>query len=210
MTQETGDGTDAAPGDDRPDGTWRPSGGPGSPGPHAPDGPEGADGPGGPGGPGGGSRWRTRRRLLAGLAVGVVAAVAVGTALVLRDDSSGAAAEGAGPPATLAVGAVACARVIAEGTVARTEPQGDRTRVVLTVNRYLKPAKGPRETEFTVPGTEAGYFTTGDRMLVSVPRSPGGLVQSYTGAEIALEWQRMAAELPGTRGTCDGTGAGAP
>ncbi|GLF93957.1 hypothetical protein [Streptomyces yaizuensis] len=141
----------------------------------------------------GNGRW-SRRGLTVPLCLTAGAvALAVGAVLALRDDGS-AGADAADEP--VSASPVVCAQVIARGTVTRTEPQGDRTRVVLAVDRYLKPSKGPKETVFTVPRAEAGFFASGERMLVTIPRSPDEPVQSYTGAEVAFAWERMAAELP--------------
>ncbi|MER6914275.1 hypothetical protein ABT354_21600 [Streptomyces sp. NPDC000594] len=153
-------------------------------------------------------RWSRRRRVLTLVAaVGAAGAVAAGTVAAVHyagtEESGGVAASAKLTPA----GEVACAKVIAEGTVARTETQGDRSRVVLDVARYLKPERGPEETTFTVPRAEAGYFPEGERMLISVSRFPKEPVQSFTGAEATLAWDRLAADLPASRDmTCDHPG----
>lgn len=94
---------------------------------------------------------------------------------------------------------MACARVVADGTVSRTERVGGLVRVVLTVDRYLKPDRGPRETSFVVPGEEADYFRSGRPMVVIVSRFPGEPVNSFTGEDRATAWQWMSAALPASR-----------
>ncbi|WP_197356679.1 hypothetical protein, partial [Streptomyces clavuligerus] len=148
-----------------------------------------ADGPRG----GGASRRGGKRRGVVATAVAVGAVGVVAALLYGQRENEDSAPAAPPPPAT--AGAAVCARVIAQGTVVRTEPQGDRARVTLAVDRYLKPSKGPRNTAFTVERAEAGFFTPGDRMLVSVPASGAEPVQSYTGAEVAHAWKRLSAEL---------------
>ncbi|MFD9544724.1 hypothetical protein [Streptomyces sp. NPDC060022] len=96
-------------------------------------------------------------------------------------------------------GMMACARVVADGTVSRTERVGGLVRVVLTVDRYLKPDRGPRETSFLVPGEEEEYFRPGRPMVVIVSRFPGEGVNSFTGEDRATAWQWMSAALPASR-----------
>lgn len=96
-------------------------------------------------------------------------------------------------------GRMACARVVADGTVSRTERVGGLVRVVLTVDRYLKPGKGPRETSFVVTSEEEDYFRPGTPMLVVVSRFPGEVVESYLGDDRAVARQWMEAALPASR-----------
>ncbi|MET7364724.1 hypothetical protein ABZS61_02665 [Streptomyces sp. NPDC005566] len=96
-------------------------------------------------------------------------------------------------------GLMACARVVADGTVSRTERVGGLVRVVLTVDRYLKPDRGPRETAFFVPGEEEDYFRPGRPMVVIVSRFPGEGVESFIGEDRAAAWQWMSAALPASR-----------
>ncbi|MEV6420433.1 hypothetical protein [Streptomyces sp. NPDC051662] len=104
-------------------------------------------------------------------------------------------------------GVVACARVIAEGTVARTEPAGDRTRVVLTADRFLKPDRDPGEVEFDIPRDEAGAFRPGTHSLVIISRFPDEPVEQFTGEQVATTWEWMTAALPASRALdCDTPG----
>ncbi|WP_328910175.1 hypothetical protein OG230_12060 [Streptomyces sp. NBC_00234] len=104
-------------------------------------------------------------------------------------------------------GLMACARVVADGTVSRRERVGGLVRVVLTVDRYLKPDQGPRETSFLVTGEEEDYFRPGRPMVVIVSRFPGEGVESFTGEDRATAWQWMSAALPASR-TLDCTDPG--
>ncbi|GGU41708.1 hypothetical protein GCM10010274_31950 [Streptomyces lavendofoliae] len=146
-------------------------------------------------------RWRPRTWVLAASVAVLVSAAGVG---VLRVAAGG---EDEGAAKLSSEGVVACARVIAEGTVARAEPDGERTRVVLAVDRYLKPARGPEETEFSVPREEAAFFGAGERILVSISRFPDEPVLHFTGAEVATTREWMQAALPASRGmACDSPG----
>ncbi|MEV7249313.1 hypothetical protein ACPXCO_04210 [Streptomyces cyaneofuscatus] len=105
-------------------------------------------------------------------------------------------------------GIVSCARVIADGTVTAVEPAGERLRVVLTADRFLKPdAPGTDQVEFLVPRSEAAGFPPGVPMVVSVSRFEDEPVMGFTGDGRAEAWDWMAAALPESRSTpCDGRG----
>lgn len=150
-----------------------------------------------------GSRW-TRKGTLALAASVVIAACLAGTGILW----SVAQPSGEHGDAKLTEeGLMACARVVADGTVSRTERVGGLVRVVLTVDRYLKPDKGPRETSFLVTGEEEDYFRPGRPMVVIVSRFPGEGVESFTGEDRATAWQWMSAALPASR-TLDCTDPG--
>lgn len=149
------------------------------------------------------SRW-TRKGPLALAASVVVAACLAGTGILW---SVAQPSEEHGDAKLTDEGRLACARVVADGTINRTERAGGLVRVVLTADRYLKPEKGPGETSFIVPRAEADYFRPGTPMLVVISRFPGEGVESYTGADRATAWQRMAAALPASR-TLDCTDPG--
>ncbi|MEW1758538.1 hypothetical protein AB0393_18755 [Streptomyces cyaneofuscatus] len=105
-------------------------------------------------------------------------------------------------------GIVSCARVIADGTVTAVEPAGERLRVVLTADRFLKPdAPGTDRVEFLVPRSEAAGFPPGVPMVVSVSRFEDEPVMGFRGDGRAEAWEWMAAALPESRSTpCDGRG----
>ncbi|MER5767056.1 hypothetical protein [Streptomyces sp. NPDC001985] len=140
-----------------------------------------------------------RRRGRAVLALVASVAVLAGLAAAWLSPGPGAA----GPEAESKP--VVCSRLIAEGTVARTEPDGDRLRVVLAVDRYLVPGHGPRERAFTVERAEAARYADGSRLLVHLFRVRGGReeeVAVYRGAEI----DRVEELLPVPAGPGDGDG----
>ncbi|MFE4691168.1 hypothetical protein ACFRH6_14055 [Streptomyces sp. NPDC056749] len=104
-------------------------------------------------------------------------------------------------------GIVACSRVVADGSVIRTEPAGENVRVVLEVDRYLKPDDGPRETEFTVPKAEIGLFGRGAAVVVSVSAFEGEPPLYFLGKERGEAWKWLAAAREGSRKmSCDGPG----
>ncbi|MEO3973872.1 hypothetical protein [Streptomyces sp. CAU 1734] len=130
-----------------------------------------------------------------------------GSALILAA-LAGIGAQRAAGPATSAKltpeGLVACALVIADGRVAEVEEAGAWTRVVLSVDRYLKPARGPAETVFYVRSAEAGRYPEGERMVVRVSRFLDEGVDASLGADIGPAWRWMSRALPGSRGLgCD-------
>ncbi|MFD3657163.1 hypothetical protein [Streptomyces sp. NPDC058620] len=149
------------------------------------------------------SRW-TRKGPLALAASVVIAVCLTGTGILW---SVAQPSEESGDVKLTEEGRLACARVVADGTVSRTERAGGLVRVVLTVDRYLKPDKGPRETSFIVPGAEENYFRPGRPMLVVVSRFPGEGVESYLGDDRAAAWQWMTDALPASR-TLDCTDPG--
>ncbi|MFE7135963.1 hypothetical protein ACFVIM_34450 [Streptomyces sp. NPDC057638] len=149
-----------------------------------------------------------RRRHLLRFVLAACAAGAIGLggfAAVQREVSMEAQSVREGGAKLTASGIVACSNVIAEGTVARTERAGARTRVVLDVARYLVPEyradeRKPPETAFTVPAAEAASFVIGKRVLVQVPVFPDEPVMEFSGAaEIAGGWEWFSAALPGSR-----------
>jgi hypothetical protein len=97
---------------------------------------------------------------------------------------------------------LACAELVAEGTVLRVTPgEGpDRVRVELEVDRYLKGDRGTRRLTFPVDYDEEGErpVTAGSRLLVNVMQ-PGGDTAVYQGEDIdrAREWMEKA--LPRSR-----------
>ncbi|MFJ2741952.1 hypothetical protein ACIO3O_20085 [Streptomyces sp. NPDC087440] len=141
---------------------------------------------------------RKRARFVAASVLGLAAAALI--ALLVVPPS---ADEEQAKPTT--EGLVACARLIAEGTVSRVErADGDAVRVVLAVERRLKPAEGGSEEEFLVPRAEKQSFAVGTRMLVNVSRFPEEPVLEFTGTDIAPTWEWMsAAHHPGDTG-CEG------
>ncbi|MFJ6459964.1 hypothetical protein ACIQM0_02680 [Streptomyces sp. NPDC091387] len=147
-------------------------------------------------------RW-TRGRKIASAAGVVLAACLAGIALQWQ-----IAHPSADSDAKLTrEGIVACSLVVAEGSVIRTEPAGENARVVLEVDRYLKPDDGPRETEFTVPKGESGMFDRGTAVVVAVSTFQGEPPLYFLGKERAEAWEWLTAAREGSRDlTCDGPG----
>ncbi|MFF8449344.1 hypothetical protein ACF06Q_16850 [Streptomyces leeuwenhoekii] len=159
---------------------------------------------------------RPRRRPLA-LALGTLAvacAAAVATGLgglpVGADgdtgEASGASAADAGAktdaPAYRAPGLLACARLVAEGTVTAVErvPGTGRYRVALDVTRSYRPAEGDDRAAFTLEGAPA-RLRAGDEVLVVLPRHGSVPDALFVGErEIAPERAALGAARPPSPG----------
>ncbi|MEU0743800.1 hypothetical protein [Streptomyces sp. NPDC006134] len=133
-------------------------------------------------------RPRPRRRPLAlafgALAVACAGVVVAGLGWLLvqagggTGDASGGSAADAGAKAETPAGSafggpgyLACAGLVAEGTVTAVErvPGADRYRVTLRVTRSYRPAAGDDRAVFELDGSSA-RLRTGDRVLVAIPR----------------------------------------
>ncbi|MGW2564138.1 hypothetical protein ACWCXB_33970 [Streptomyces sp. NPDC001514] len=153
-----------------------------------------------------GRRSKALALCLAAVVAGVVAVAGVGIAR--QAAMSGGESGGLGK--LTPEGIVACARVIAEGTVRAVEPIGTdgEIRVVLEVDRRLKPADGPARLTFTLTFDRdhddvASPPVPGSRMLVSLSELPDEPVDWYQGADIAPARSWMGRALPGSRAlTC--------
>lgn len=162
---------------------------------------------------------RPRRRPLAlvlgTLAVACAAAVATGLGGLPfgadgdTGEASGASAADAGAkteaPAHGAPGLLACARLVAEGTVTAVErvPGTDRYRVTLDVTRSYRPADGDDRAAFTLEGAPA-RLRAGDEVLVVMPRHGTVPDALFVGErEIAPERAALGAARPPSPGpTC--------
>ncbi|MGW8886391.1 hypothetical protein [Streptomyces sp. NPDC055749] len=145
------------------------------------------------------SRW-TRKGPLALAASAVIAACLAGTGILWAvAQPSYDTHMGGGDAKLTEEGMMACARTVADGTVSRTEPAGSGVRVVLRVDEYLKPDRGPRETSFVVSAEEEDFFRPGTTMLVSISRFPDEGVMSFTGDDRTTARQWMTAALPASR-----------
>jgi hypothetical protein len=151
---------------------------------------------------------------LRGLAAAVAAGVVVGMGwLVVQgghgssDDAAGSSAadSAAGPPRVdqesqlSQAGYLACARLVAEGTVAEVEPVPGtgQDRVTLDVDRYYKPAKGQDRVVFPMDEDAAPQPRPGERVLVGITRGQAQPDLWKAGEkEIASERARIAAALP--------------
>jgi hypothetical protein len=149
-----------------------------------------------------------------GLVAAVAATVVVGMGwLVVQGDhgagddaGSGSAADAAAGPARGQEGAklghagyLACARVVAEGTVVEVEPvPGARQdRVTLDVDRSYKPAKGQERIVFPMDEDAAPRPRPGDHVLVGITRGQAQPdLWSVGEMEIAPERAWITAALP--------------
>jgi hypothetical protein len=121
-------------------------------------------------------------------------------------DSSGAKAADsgtAGGGASLsAPGYLACARLVAEGTVAHVEPLPGTTenRITLHVDRYYKPEKGRAEVVLVLDEQVAPRPREGERVLVAVQDGPATPTGWTTGEKaIADERAWIVKALPASR-----------
>ncbi|MCX4424153.1 hypothetical protein [Streptomyces mirabilis] len=165
--------------------------------------------------PEGAPRNRGRRPLalvLGTLVAATVAAMVVGMGWILAhngagaSDSSGAKAADsgtAGGGASLsAPGYLACARLVAEGTVAHVEPLPGTTenRITLHVDRYYKPEKGRAEVVLVLDEQVAPRPREGERVLVAVQGDPATPTGWTTGEKaIADERAWIVKALPASR-----------
>ncbi|MFE2047124.1 hypothetical protein ACFXAS_01210 [Streptomyces sp. NPDC059459] len=177
---------------------------------------------------------RSRRRpfalALGTLAVACAGAVMAGLGWLVVQGGGGAADTGAGSAAAddkragsaeagVAFGSpryLACARVVAEGTVTGAEPlPGTGThRITLDVTRSYKPEARPDGADAAAPADEPMTFvlddttarlSAGDHVLIGVPRYGDTPDAVITGEEaLAAERARITASLPESRTlTCD-------
>ncbi|MGW1497712.1 hypothetical protein ACWCQW_03835 [Streptomyces mirabilis] len=165
--------------------------------------------------PEGAPRNRGRRPLalvVGTLVVASVAAMVVGMGWILAhngagaSDSSGAKAadsKTAGGSASLsAPGYLACARLVAEGTVADVEPLPGTTenRITLHVDRYYKPEKGKAEVVLVLDEEVAPRPREGERVLVALQDDPATPTGWTTGEKaIADERAWIVKALPESR-----------
>ncbi|MFD7446524.1 hypothetical protein [Streptomyces sp. NPDC059909] len=153
---------------------------------------------------------RRRRKALALCLAAVVAGVVTVAGVGIARQAAMSGGESGGLGKLTPEGIVACARIIAEGTVRAVEPIGTdgEIRVVLDVDRRLKPADGPARLTFTLTFDHdhddvAPPPVPGSRMLVSLSELPDEPVDWYQGADIAPAWSWMDKALPGSRAlTC--------
>ncbi|MER6707871.1 hypothetical protein, partial [Streptomyces fumanus] len=126
------------------------------------------------------------------------------------DDAAGSKAEAtAGQDAGTVFGSagyLACARLVAEGTVTAAEPVPGRGqhRITLRVTRSHKPARSGREITFVLDDAIARLHP-GEHALIGLPRHGTAADAVVTGARaVAAERPRITAALPESRTlTCD-------
>ncbi|MFD6167563.1 hypothetical protein [Streptomyces coeruleorubidus] len=162
------------------------------------------------------SRPRPLVVVLRGLAAAVAATVVVGMGWLVVQGGSGSVQDsgsGSDSAADSAAGSrqgvqesgpgragyLACARLVAEGTVAEVEPVPGtgQDRVTLDVDRYYKPAKGQDRVVFPMDEDAAPQPRPGERVLVGITRGQAQPDLWKAGEkEIAPERARIAAALP--------------
>ncbi|WP_329187854.1 hypothetical protein [Actinacidiphila glaucinigra] len=153
-------------------------------------------------------RPRGRRTALAWCLAAVVAGVAGIGGVVLARDAALGGDSAVGDAKRTPEGVVACASDIAEGTVREVTPTGGPgdLRVVMDVDRRLKPAGGAPRLAFTIHIDDdhddvAPPPEPGSRVLVMVSVLPGEPVDLYEGAEdIASARAWMERALAASRG----------
>lgn len=151
-------------------------------------------------------RPRGRRAFALCLAAVVAGVVGAGGIVLARNAAlgDGSAVSDAKPTAE---GVVACASDIAEGTVREVTPAGapGDLRVVMDVERRLKPAGGEPRLTFTIHLDDdhddvAPPPEPGSRVLVLVSVLPGERPDWYRGADIAPARAWMERALTASRG----------
>ncbi|MET9774577.1 hypothetical protein ABZ023_09920 [Streptomyces sp. NPDC006367] len=133
---------------------------------------------------------RRARRGRAVAAGGLVAALVLcavsGLTWLLATDRAGTGPTGDTADAKVSAGGyVACARLIAEGTVTRVvpEPGTAHDRIELAVTRRHKPRTGPDRVTFLMDHDASPRLRPGDHALVVVPRHESGPDLWSTGEE---------------------------
>ncbi|MEU1542289.1 hypothetical protein ABZ461_30105 [Actinacidiphila glaucinigra] len=152
-------------------------------------------------------RPRGRRALAWCLAAVVAGVVGIGGVVLARNAALGGDSA-VGDAKLTAEGVVACASDIAEGTVREVTPTGEPgdLRVVMGVDRRLKPAGGAPRLAFTIHIDDdhddvAPPPEPGSRVLVMVSVLPGEPVDLYEGAaDIASARAWMERALAASRG----------
>ncbi|MFF7470172.1 hypothetical protein [Streptomyces sp. NPDC008092] len=119
-------------------------------------------------------------------------------------------AVGGGRPSDPAV-ALACYRLVAEGTVAAVDPgaQPSGTRIVLTVTRSYKPAHGPAEVTVLLDDGADPAPRKGQHVLVGVDQGQRTASLWAVGdSRVAAERAWIVEALPGSRETACPSGDG--
>ncbi|WP_431959821.1 hypothetical protein [Actinacidiphila sp. bgisy160] len=148
------------------------------------------------------------RRALALCLAAVVAGVAAVAGVVLARNAALGDGSAASEAKLSREGIVACASDIAEGTVREVTPTGEPgdLRVVMDVDRRIKPAGGAPRLTFTIHVDDdhddvAPPPEPGSRVLVMVSALPGERVDLYEGAaDIAPARAWMEKALTASRG----------
>jgi hypothetical protein len=111
---------------------------------------------------------------------------------------------GDGSPPSDPEEALACDRLVVEGTVARVEARADSpwTRIVLTVIRSYKPATGPSQVSFLIDDGADPRPRAGQHVLVGIGRdAPGASLWAVGDDRVAANRAWIVEALPGARTT---------
>ncbi|MFE9131089.1 hypothetical protein ACFYOF_37685 [Streptomyces sp. NPDC007148] len=110
---------------------------------------------------------------------------------------------GDGPPPSDPELALACDRLVVEGTVARVEPKdGQGSRIVLTVTRRYKPDRGPAQVAFLLAEDAHPGPRRGQHVLVEVGRGTDDASRWAVGEDrVAANRAWILKALPGSRHT---------
>ncbi|MFJ8056274.1 hypothetical protein [Streptomyces sp. NPDC096142] len=145
--------------------------------------------------------------VIAGLVTGVAwlgahdgGATADSSAAQGKSDAS-ARMSGDGPPPADPEAALACDRLVVEGTVARVETRADDpwTTVVLTVIRSFKPARSPSQVSFLLDGGADPKPRAGQHVLVAVGRGrQNASLWAVGDTRVAANRAWIAEALPGS------------
>jgi hypothetical protein len=110
---------------------------------------------------------------------------------------------GDGPPPSDPALALACDRLVVEGTVSRVQPQNAPwTRIVLTVSRHYKPDQGPDQVTFLLDDGARPQPRRGQHVLVEVARGEDNANRWAVGEDrVAANRAWITKALPGARHT---------
>ncbi|MGX4695245.1 hypothetical protein [Streptomyces sp. JNUCC 63] len=115
---------------------------------------------------------RGRAVAVGGLAAALVVCAVFGLVWLLAVGRTGTGSAGGTADAKLTPGGyVACARLIAEGTVTQVapEPGTAQDRIKLAVNHRYKPQAGPDRITFLMDHDVSPRLRPGDRVLIAIP-----------------------------------------
>ncbi|SEB55860.1 hypothetical protein SAMN04490356_0564 [Streptomyces melanosporofaciens] len=144
-------------------------------------------------------KQRRTRAALAAAAAACVTAIVV-TVTVTADDGSGKNADTTGRGQTFPE-ALACATAVVEGDLTAVRPAGQgRVHVTVSVDQWFKPSTGPATARFDLAdpavADPAEAYTTGDHLLLLVPRRKGQIPDTSQGQELRPMRDRITRTLP--------------
>ncbi|GAA1122418.1 hypothetical protein JBF12_02785 [Streptomyces javensis] len=144
-------------------------------------------------------KQRRTRAALAAAAAACVAAIVV-TVTVTADDGSGKDADTTGRGQTFPE-ALACATAVVEGNLTAVRPAGQgRVHVTVSVDQWFKPSTGPATARFDLAdpavADPAEAYTTGDHLLLLVPRRKKQIPDTSQGQELRPMRDRITRTLP--------------